>query len=127
MTISTTMFVNNKDNQYRKSEGCHGGAGPFLFKDVISAVKEKLLIKYLHDDVIPPGSSFGDHPHKSDTPFEEWYFCLTGEGVMTLDGKDYDMKPGDISVCCSNGSHGIKNTGRKDMRILVIGVSPVKN
>jgi len=127
MSIHTTIFVDNRNHPYQKSEGCHGGKGPFLCKDVIGAIQEKLLIKYLHDDVIPPGSSFGDHAHKGDAPFEEWYFCLSGQGVMTLDGKAYDMKPGDISVCCNNGSHGIENTGKEEMRILVIGVSPVEN
>ncbi len=127
MSFTTTLFVNNKNDSYRKCEACHGGEGSFLIKDVIGRVLEKQFIKYLHDDVILPGSSFGDHEHKSDTPFEEWYFCLSGKGVMTLDGKAYEMKPGDISVCYNNGSHGIKNTGKEDMRILVIGVSPVKN
>jgi len=123
MSRKTTSFANNQDRSYRKCEGCHGGEGPFLFKDVVEKIQEKLLVKYLHDDVIAPGSSFGDHAHKGENPFEEWYFCLSGEGVMTLDGKAYPMKPGDISVCRNGGSHGIKNTGKEDMRILVIGVS----
>ena len=126
MNQLTTLFVNNQNDQYRKCEACHGGSGPFLLKDVIGKVKEKQFIKYLHDDIIPPGSTFGDHAHNGDEPFEEWYFCLSGDGVMSQDGQDYAMKPGDISVCFNGGSHGIRNTGKEDLRILVIGVSPIK-
>ena len=84
-------------------------------------------MKFIHDDIIPPGSSFGYHQHKSDGPVEEFYFCISGHGVMTLDGREYDMGPGDISVCRANGSHGVRNTGKDDMRIIVICASPLPN
>ena len=124
MNLPTTLFADNQGDSYKRGEACHGGKGPFLCKDVLGKIKDKQFIKYFHDDILPPGSSFGDHPHKSDKPFEEWYFCLSGEGVMTLDGKDFAMRAGDISACYANGEHGIKNTGKEDMRILVIGVKP---
>lgn len=125
MKVPTTLFVNNQDDTYLKYDACHGGEGPFLLKDVIGKVKDKQYIKYLHDDILPPGSAFGDHAHTSNEPVEEWYFCLAGEGVMTLDGKPHAMKAGDISACYANGSHGLRNTGQEDMRILVIGITPV--
>lgn len=126
--MGTTRFIRGQENYDLQETPCHGGVGPWKIKSVIGTVveKERLFIKFIHDDIIPPGSSFGYHQHKSEVPVEEWYFCLEGEGVMTLDGKDYAMKPGDISVCYANGFHGIKNTGSKDMRIIVICASPIK-
>lgn len=120
----TTLFINNQEQSFRQIDACHDGKGSFLLKDVIAKVENKQFIKYIHDDIIPPGSTFGNHEHDGGEPFEEWYFCLGGEGVMMLDGQDYSMKSGDISVCYDGGSHGIKNTGQEDLRILVIGVSP---
>lgn len=125
MSIPRTLFVSNQDNPYSKCESCHGGKGSFFMKDVISKVSQKQFIKYFHDDVITPGATFGNHAHRGNKLFEEWYFCLSGEGIMILDDEKYEMKPGDISVCYNNGSHGIENTGGKDMHILVIGVSAV--
>ena len=123
--MKTTEFVNNQEAEYRNLEKCHGGEGPFRFLNVTENIKAMQFIKFIHDDIILPGASFGYHQHKSEYPMEEWYFCIDGEGVMTLDGKDYPMKSGDISVCRANGSHGIKNTGDKDMRIIVILASPL--
>lgn len=121
--METTKFVSNQGKSYINYEKCHDGEGAIQFLDVIKDVDRKLFIKGIHDDIIPPGTSIGHHQHKYYLVEEEWYFCLEGEGIMTLDGKDYPMKPGDISVCYANGFHGLKNTGSKNMRIIVIDAS----
>ncbi len=123
--MDTTAFVRNQGQEYEKCRNCHGGEGPFLLKNVIGSVAEKQFITFIHDDVIPPGSTFGYHQHASDQPLEEWYFCLAGHGVMTLDGVEHEMGPGDIGVCRANGFHGLRNTGTEDMRLIVIMASPV--
>lgn len=122
MDKPTTLFINNQDVEYAHHDGCHGGGGPFKLKDAVGKLKDKGLLRYLHDDIVLPGSSFGDHAHNDPPPYEEWYFCLAGHGVMTCDGKEYPMGAGDISVCYPGGTHGVKNTGKEDMRILVIGL-----
>jgi len=125
--MKTTRFIRGQENYILLEQPCHDGIGPWKMKSVIEDVemKDQVFIKFIHDDIIPPGSSFGYHQHKSDLPEEEWYYCLEGEGIMTLDGEDHDMKPGDISVCYANGFHGIRNTGNKNMRILVICATPI--
>ena len=119
MSGKTTVLINNQ-REYATYEKCHGGEGPFLFKDLLGALDEKRFIKYIHDDVIPPGSTFGNHQHPCDGVFEEWYFVISGRGVMQLDGREYEMRAGDISGCFAKGCHGIKNTGTDNLRILVI-------
>ncbi|MEI6071971.1 MAG: cupin domain-containing protein [Verrucomicrobiae bacterium] len=91
--MKTTRFIRGQENYTLVEEPCHNGIGPWKMKSVIEHVekKEQLFIKFIHDDIIPPGSSIGYHQHKNDEPEEEWYYCLEGEGIMTLDGKDYDI------------------------------------
>jgi len=125
--VEKTSFIENHDRPYGQLEKCHDGVGILKFRDLLAGAKEKQLVTFVHDDVLPPGASIGDHAHKSDTAFEEWYLCLEGNGIMTLDGKAYDMAPGDITVCRANGSHGIRNTGDTDMRILVIAATSAKD
>ena len=38
---------------------------------------------------------------------------------MQLDGEEFQMTVGDISVCLANGSHGIINNSEEDLRIIV--------
>ena len=100
---------------------CHGGKGEFVYKDNLEALsqEDKLCIKLINDNVIPPNSSFGIHEHDGHW-FEEWYYCISGKGIMHLDGKDIEMEPGDIAVCRAGGSHGITNNGSEDLHILVV-------
>jgi len=124
--MEKTKFIAHKDHELQTTP-CHGGEGLWYFRDMMWAVdrKDRLFIKYIHSDIIPPGSSFGYHQHDAP-PEEEWYICISGHGVMTLDGKDYDMGPGDISVCYGNGFHALKNTGNEDIRLVVIYASAIK-
>ncbi|MFE5318108.1 cupin domain-containing protein [Paenibacillus sp. NPDC056579] len=126
--MNKTDFIDNKSQTYETRQNCHGGKGPFQLKDLIQAVSssDKQYIKFIHDDIIPPGSTFGYHQHKSDAPVEEWYYCISGQGIMELDGKQYEMSAGDISVCRANGSHGLINNGPEDLRIIVIYASSIQ-
>lgn len=126
MNLETTMFISNQDRAYEQWHKCHDGEGPLKVMDLIAARGKKQFIKFIHDDVIPPGSTIGDHPHRGEAPFEEWYLVLSGEGIMQLDGKEYVMKPGDISGCFANGHHGIRNTGKEDLRLIVICASAIQ-
>ena len=41
---------------------------------------------------------------------------------MTLDGKEYDVTSGDITVVLPGGSHGLTNESDQDLRMIVISV-----
>lgn len=95
---------------------CHGGEGPLICRTLLADGDSKMNIRFMHHDILPPGSSIGDHPHE-DT--EEVYYLLSGSGEMRLDGAARRMEAGDISVVSSGHSHGIRNTGDRDMELLV--------
>lgn len=125
--METTKFIRGQAEYCLAENPCHDGEGLWKIKNIIKAVEPKFYIRFIHDDIIPPGSSFGYHRHRSDSPLEEWYYCLEGEGIMTIDGKDYEMRSGDISVCYANGSHGLRNTGERDLRIMVVCAGPLES
>ena len=124
--MNTTEFI--KSAEYVDHDKCHDGVGIYRCKDLIKAMDKsgRQYIKFIHDDIVLPGTTFGNHMHKSDTPLEEWYYCISGKGVMHLDGKEYDFLPGDISVCRANGTHGLVNNTDEDLRIIVIYASPIE-
>jgi mannose-6-phosphate isomerase-like protein (cupin superfamily) len=55
-----------------------------------------------------PGSSIGYHQHDSET---EYYFIISGAGIVNDDGKEVEVKQGDSIITGNGASHGIKNTG----------------
>ena len=129
--MTTTLFLSGDGQTHRKmTTPCHGGEGEWYFRDLLAplAASEILFIKFIHDDIIPPGSTFGAHCHGGDAggPEEEWYYCLSGRGVMMLDGREHEMTAGDLAVCYAGGCHGLRNTGSEAMRIIVICASPCR-
>jgi uncharacterized cupin superfamily protein len=109
------------DMPSRPLANCHDGIGEIGWIGVLDGkdLAGKHL-RFLHDDVLPPGTSIGVHRHKDD---EEYYYILTGSGVMTLDGVRHEVGPGDITGVFPGGEHGLENTGDTDLRVLVISVA----
>ncbi len=62
-----------------------------------------------------PGSAIGYHEQKED----EIYYVLSGKGVMTVDGKSFDVGPGDGVLTRPGSSHGLKQAGTEDLVILI--------
>ncbi|MBT3287957.1 MAG: cupin domain-containing protein [Victivallales bacterium] len=117
----TTLHKSRAAMPARPVAGCHDGVGEIDWVGVLGG--EDLAgrhLRFFHDDVLPPGTSIGIHRHSDD---EEYYYILSGQGVMTLDGKRHQVAPGDITAVFPGGEHGLENTGDTDLRVLVISAS----
>jgi mannose-6-phosphate isomerase-like protein (cupin superfamily) len=44
---------------------------------------------------------------------------LSGRGRMTIDGKEFDVVPGDAVLTRPGSSHGLKQVGNEDLVILI--------
>jgi mannose-6-phosphate isomerase-like protein (cupin superfamily) len=64
---------------------------------------------------LKPGSGIGYHLQKED----EIYYVLSGKGEMTIDGKSFEVTPGTAVLTRPGSSHGLKQTGREDLVILI--------
>ena len=96
---------------------CHEGEGALDWTVVIDATAPAGGLSFFHDNVMAPGVSCGVHTHHDNW---EYYYIVSGRGVLTLDGVEYDVGPGDISGVYSGGSHGLVNTGTEELRFIVI-------
>jgi hypothetical protein len=64
---------------------------------------------------IPPGASEGVHVHHLDNrnnegPYDEYYYIISGQGQMRIDGKDVPVSAGDHVHTPLDVPHGIENT-----------------
>ena len=62
-----------------------------------------------------PGSAIGYHLQRED----EIYYVLSGRGMMTIDGKEFEVGPGDAVLTRPGSSHGLKQIGKEDLVILI--------
>jgi oxalate decarboxylase/phosphoglucose isomerase-like protein (cupin superfamily) len=116
----TTLIRKKKDMVTKPLPRCHDGVGDLEFIDVVAGKNGPgAHLQWFHDDILKPGVSIGVHRHDNN---EEYYYILSGKGIMTLDGERHEVGPGDITAVLPGGSHGLENTGTTDMRIVVVAV-----
>jgi mannose-6-phosphate isomerase-like protein (cupin superfamily) len=96
----------------------HGGAREISFARVVTRARGS--IRFIDLSVLGPGADIGCHTHDVDN--EELYVVVSGKGLMTLDGQEFDVGPGDVILNRPGGTHGLRNTGEEDLRIVVIEV-----
>ena len=114
--------MNRNRNAMKTSrlEKCHEGIGWLGLTEVLEFGDSSLGISFMHDDLIEPGSTIGEHTHIDS---EEVYFLISGSGVMIMDGMEFPFLPGDVSMVKVGHSHGLINTGYDVMRLIVFAVT----
>lgn len=120
MSTPTSAIRKRTDMSHAPLKNCHEGTGILDWTEVTQGSDSPSgALRFIHDDILPPGVSIGVHPHTGD---EEYYYIVSGSGVMTLDGAEYAVEAGDISAVYPGGSHGLENRSNADLRVIVISV-----
>lgn len=121
LMAQTTLYRRHGGMVRKALDQCHGGKGAIDWTCVLGGSElAGRHLRFIHDDVLPPGVSSGAHRHEHD---EEYYLILAGTGVMTLDDQALPVQAGDITAVFPGGRHGLENTGSEDLRVLVIGIA----
>jgi len=119
----TTELVRRSEMPRRGLDRCHDGEGTLDFTEVYSARRSGMptSVRFVHDDVLPPGVSIGRHRHGES---EEFYYVVSGSGLMQLDDEEFQVSAGDVTVVYPGGSHGLVNNTNEPLRIIVVGAAP---
>jgi mannose-6-phosphate isomerase-like protein (cupin superfamily) len=92
----------------------HNGPGRstgYSFFEKAAGFKQVFRKRVLH-----PGAAIGYHLQKED----EVYYILSGEGVMQMNGREFPVKPGDAILTRPGSSHGLKQTGNDDLKLIIV-------
>lgn len=73
---------------------------------------------------LPPGTGEGVHRHGAGDPppgpFEEYYYVVSGEGEMVIEGETVPIRAGDMVRAPLGVAHGVFNTAAdQPMKVLV--------
>ncbi len=107
-------YILERDAEVAKNEpGTHKGGGETIGYSFFA--KAPGLKMVFRKRALKPGSGIGYHEQKED----EIYYVLSGRGVMTIDGKSFDVTPGTAVLTRPGSSHGLKQAGDDDLVILI--------
>ena len=69
-----------------------------------------------------PGCKIDLHAHPDAM---EAMYCMSGEGRVKIDGKEYPFTPGSMIVAPPTITHEIENTGKEMLRVFCVFSPPV--
>lgn len=111
------MMPIRKDHEisWTPYENCHDGVGTLLCKSLLDGCGSTMF-RHMHCDEHRAGVSIGSHKHVES---EEIYYLVSGRGILIYNDEEFDMLPGDVSLCNIGQSHGF--TAIDDSVLIVVG------
>jgi mannose-6-phosphate isomerase-like protein (cupin superfamily) len=107
-------YVLERDKDVARNEpGTHNGGGQTIGYSFFAKTPNLKLV--FRKRAFKPGSAIGYHLQRED----EIYYVLSGRGMMTIDGKEFEVGPGDAVLTRPGSSHGLKQIGKEDLVILI--------
>jgi len=73
---------------------------------------------------IPPQTKQKLHSHNKQT---EVFYILEGETIITINGTDFEAKPGDSFICSPGDIHNLWNKTDRDFKLLVFKINLPEN
>ena len=113
------MLKTATETETKEFHDCHDGQGLTIARLVLGHADSACGIQFMHDDLLVPGASIGEHPHHQE---EEIYYIVSGRGHFIYDGQKVPAETGAVLVCSPGHSHGIINTSDAELRLLVFNV-----
>jgi mannose-6-phosphate isomerase-like protein (cupin superfamily) len=97
----------------------HAGLRPIFFHRTGERA-DGCAYNFLDFTILPAGADIGVHTHAADN--QEVYVVISGRGLMHLDGEWFEVQSGHVIVNRAGGTHGLKNIGDEELRLVVIEV-----
>jgi mannose-6-phosphate isomerase-like protein (cupin superfamily) len=111
------MIKKKNMQEIETRENMRGGAGEVTVRHYLKPEEIKARTRLCAELVLPPGASIGLHDHTEE---DEIYLIQKGQGLMTDNGKEFPVEPGDAILTGQGASHSIKNTGAEDLVVTAV-------
>ena len=109
------MYIKKDEMKVEIRENMRGGGGNVAVQSLIDKAKLPKKCRMFGVMTIEKGCGIGAHDHVNET---EFYYCLSGEGVVLDEGKELPFMAGDCTSCGEGKSHAIRN--EKDEPLVVL-------
>jgi len=103
------MIIHRNEMKSESKEKMRGGEGITTFTHLVDTENEKNT-RMLAEISLESNCSIGYHEHVNET---EYYFILSGSGIVNDNGTEKEVKAGDAIITGNGASHSIKNTGNE--------------
>ena len=111
------MFQSNDQMQHITKSNVRGGSGSpgfcYLFTEAQLGGRAEMMAEI----TLQPGESVGVHPHTENA---EVYYLLEGSAMVSEDGTEHELQPGDAEFCADGHTHSIRNHTDAPIRFFAV-------
>lgn len=111
------MIKKLNEREIEIKEKLKDGVGSVIFTSIASKAELYDKIKMFSTLTIKKGNSIGYHTHTGE---KEVMLINKGVGNYNDDGKEYEVHPGDVTICNEGHYHGIVNNNDEDLEIIAM-------
>ena len=111
------MIKKKADIQGKVVANLRGGEGEVTLFNFMTEQEARGAGRLFAKIVIEPGNSVGAHVHEGDM---EAYYVLKGSALLSDNGGEVTMEPGDCHICPDGQSHSIKCVGEEALELIAI-------
>ena len=94
-----------------------GGEGSVTVINFLTEQESNGAGRLFAKSIIEPGCSIGAHTHEGDM---ETYYILKGKALISDDGRDVTLEPGDCHICLDGQTHSIKSIGEETLEYMAV-------
>ncbi|MDR1390363.1 MAG: cupin domain-containing protein [Treponema sp.] len=112
------MVYHSGEQKNENRENARGGSGVINFHHFVEGQgKTQSNTNLLARLTLPPGASIGYHCHTGET---EFFLFLEGRGLVSDDGVEKAVGPGDVMVTGGGASHSVTNNGSSPLCLIAV-------
>ena len=111
------MIKKKSEIQGKVVTNLRGGIGDITMFHFLTEQEAKGAGRLFAKTVIEPGNTIGVHKHEGEM---ETYYILKGQGLLSDDGADVILEPGDCQICPDGHTHSLKNVGEDPLEFISI-------
>jgi mannose-6-phosphate isomerase-like protein (cupin superfamily) len=109
------MIIRRESMKKENRPAMRGGPGAVDLINLTAAPCANCRL--LAEVLIPPGAGIGVHEHVNET---EYYLITGGAGIVTDNGKEVQVKAGDVVETGGGASHAIRNSGAAPLTMVAV-------
>ncbi len=110
------MIVRNEEMKRTVRSNMRGGEGEVVVTNLMDA-QQMAHTRLFSTLTLETGCSIGEHDHVNET---EYYWILSGEGIVTEEDGDHVVRVGDLVVTGGGASHAIRNEQEETLTLLAL-------
>lgn len=111
------MYHPSRELPEEQKPNMRGGDGTVTLAPAFTSGDYAAPVRLFSRITLPVGASIGYHIHEQE---EEFFYFLSGTGIMDDNGIPVTVKAGDSTVTRSGEGHSLRNTGDSPLELLAV-------